>query len=37
MAIKAGDLRHPVDLLKPVTTLGEHNRRNTSYVKQATV
>ena len=37
MAIKAGDLKHPVDLLKPVTTTGEHNRRNTTFVKQATV
>lgn len=36
MAIKAGDLRHPVDLLKPVTTKGEHNRRSTTYVKQNT-
>ena len=34
MAIKAGDLKHPVDLLKPVTTTGEHNRRTTTYVKQ---
>ena len=37
MGIKAGDLRHPVDLMKPVTTTGEHNRRSTSFVKQATV
>lgn len=35
--IKAGDLRHPVKLLKPVTTLGEHNRRTTAYVEQAAV
>ncbi len=37
MAIKAGDLRHPVDLMKPVTTLDEHRRRNITYAKQATV
>lgn len=35
--IKAGDLRHPVELWKPVTTLGEHNRRSTSFAKQCTV
>jgi SPP1 family predicted phage head-tail adaptor len=33
--MKSGDLRHPVDLLKPVT--GTDSRRTTSYVKQATV
>ena len=35
MAIKAGDLRHPIDLLKPVS--GSDSRRTTSWVKQATV
>ena len=33
--IKSGDLRHPLDLLKPVT--GKDSRRTTNYVKQATV
>ena len=37
MAIKAGDLRHPVDLMKPVTTQDEHRRRSTTYTKVATV
>ena len=37
MSIKSGDLRHPVKLLKPVTTIGEHNRRSTQYVEQTTV
>ena len=35
MAIKAGDLRHPIDLLKPVS--GSDSRRTTSWVNQATV
>lgn len=35
--MKAGDLRHPVELWKPVTTLGEHDRRSTRFVKQGTV
>ena len=33
--IKSGDLRHPLDLLKPIT--GKDSRRTTSYVKQVTV
>jgi len=37
MAIKAGDLKHPVTLLKPVTTLGEHNRRRTEWTEAASV
>ena len=35
--IKAGDLRHPVKLLKPVTAIGEHNRRTTTWTEAATV
>ena len=37
MAIKAGDLRHPVTLIRPDTTLGEHNRRSTAWHEVATV
>ena len=37
MAIKAGDLKHPVVLLKPVTTLGDHNRRKTEWTEVGTV
>ena len=37
MAIKAGDLRHPVVLLRPDTTLGEHNRRTTVWTEVANV
>ena len=37
MKIKSGDLRHPVDLYKPTTTTGEHNRRNTIFGKVARV
>ena len=33
--IKAGDLKHPVTLLKPVTTTGEHNRRKTEWIEVA--
>lgn len=33
--IKAGDLKHPVTLLKPVTTTGEHNRRKTEWTEVA--
>lgn len=31
MAMKAGDLRHAITLLKPVTTLNERNRRETTW------
>ena len=33
MAIKAGDLRHPLTLIRPDTTLGEHNRRSTVWTE----
>ena len=36
MGIKAGDLRHPVTLLRPDTTLGEHNRRSTVWTEVCT-
>ena len=36
MAIKAGDLRHPVKLLRPDTTMGEHNRRSTAWTEVTT-
>ena len=35
--IKAGDLRHPIKLKKPVTTVGEHNRRSTTFTDAGTV
>ena len=35
--IKAGDLRQTVTLMKPVTTLGEHNRRTITWTDAATV
>ena len=34
--IKAGDLRQRVTLLRPDTTLGEHNRRTTAWTPVAT-
>ena len=37
MAIKAGDLRQAVTLVRPDTTLGDHNRRTTQWVDAATV
>ena len=35
--MKAGDLRCPVDLYKPTTVTGDHNRRTTIFGKVATV
>ena len=35
--IKAGDLRHPVTLIRPVTVTGEHNRRSTTWEDVTTV
>lgn len=35
--MKAGDLRHPLELIKPVTTTGEHSRRTTTWEKVTTV
>ncbi len=35
--IKAGDLRQWVTLIRPDTTLGEHNRRSTTWTDVATV
>lgn len=35
--IKAGDLRHKIQLLRPETTLGEHNRRSTEWITVASV
>lgn len=35
--IKAGDLRQTVTLMRPVTTLGDHNRRSVRYEDAATV
>ena len=35
--IKAGDLRQVVTLLRPDTTVGEHNRRTTVWTPAATV
>lgn len=37
MRIKAGDLRQAVALIRPDTTVGEHNRRSTEWVPVATV
>ena len=35
--IKAGDLRHKITLQKPMTAVGEHSRRTTSYTDVTTV
>lgn len=35
--IKSGDLRQWVTLMKPLTTLGDHNRRNTAWTDISTV
>ena len=35
--IKAGDLRQVVTLIRPDTTVGEHNRRTTKWTDVATV
>ena len=35
--IKAGDLRQVITLIRPDTTVGEHNRRSTVYKDVATV
>lgn len=37
MRIKAGDLRQSVTLVRPDTTVGEHQRRTTEWVNAATV
>lgn len=35
--IKAGDLRHPITLVRPVTTVDEHKRRTTEWEDVTTV
>ena len=35
--IKAGDLRQVITLIRPDTTIGEHNRRSTVWTEAATV
>ena len=35
--MKAGDLRHPVTLIRPDTTLGDHRRRSTEWTDVCTV
>lgn len=37
MGIKAGDLRHPVTLLRPESTVGERGRRETQWIEVARV
>ena len=37
MAIKAGDLRHPLTLIRPDTTTGDHGRRSTVWTEVTTV
>jgi len=37
MGIKAGDLRHPVTLLRPESTVGERGRRETQWIEAARV